>query len=119
MMDYYRILEIPEGADLAEIKRAYRRLAMLLHPDQSRYPDSERFRRLQEAYDVLSDPQRREAYDRNRKASVAVAVNRRSPILEVRSRPVGIVREVARQSRSDQGAVRVRVHCRFRGPYSI
>lgn len=118
-MDYYRILEISEDTDLAEIKRAYRRLAMLLHPDQSRYPDSERFRQLQEAYDVLAHPQSREAYDRSRKASVAVSVSRRSPIVEVRSRPGGIVREVARQSRSDQGAVRVRVHCRFRGPYSI
>lgn len=118
-MDYYRILEISDDADAAEVKRAYRRQAMLFHPDQARRPDSERFRRVQEAYEVLSDPQSRQAYDRRRKASVAVTVSRRSPILEVRSRREAMIREVARQSRSDRGADRVRIQCRFRGPYSI
>jgi curved DNA-binding protein CbpA len=63
--DYYALLEVAPDASLAEIKSAYRRLAMRYHPDRN--PDdpegAEHFKRITLAYGVLSDPQRREAYD--------------------------------------------------------
>ena len=61
--DYYTILGVPRTASDAEIKRAFRNLAQQWHPDVNR--DSwadERFKELNEAYQVLSDPQRRQAY---------------------------------------------------------
>lgn len=64
-MDYYAILGIDETADAREVKRAYRRLAMRLHPDQNPGdPEAEaRFREIAEAYQVLADPERRRLYD--------------------------------------------------------
>ena len=63
MKNYYVILGIPTDADLEEIRAAYRRLAKELHPDYYGR-DSGPFIDLQEAYAVLSDPQRRRAYDK-------------------------------------------------------
>ncbi len=63
--DYYEILGIDRAAPDADIKRAFRRLARELHPDVSEAPDAEeRFREAAEAYEVLSDPERRATYDR-------------------------------------------------------
>ncbi len=62
--DYYAILGVPRTADDAEIKRAFRKLAQQWHPDVNRDPGADdRFKELNEAYQVLSDPQRRQAYD--------------------------------------------------------
>jgi molecular chaperone DnaJ len=62
--DYYDILGVPKDADEAEIKRAFRRLAQRHHPDVDRADGAEqRFKELNEAYRVLSDRQRRTAYD--------------------------------------------------------
>ena len=63
--DYYELLGIERGADEGEIKRAFRRLARELHPDVSEAPDAEeRFKEVVEAYEVLSNPETRELYDR-------------------------------------------------------
>jgi len=62
--DYYEVLGVPRDADDAEIKRAFRRLAQQHHPDVAGEEGSEaRFKELNEAYRVLSDRQRRTAYD--------------------------------------------------------
>ena len=64
--DYYQTLGVARDADKATIKQSYRRLAMKYHPDRN--PDDktaeDKFKTVQEAYDVLSDPQKKEAYDR-------------------------------------------------------
>ncbi len=64
--DYYEVLEIGRDADDAEIKKAFRRLARELHPDvNSHDPDAEsKFKEAAEAYEVLSDSERRATYDR-------------------------------------------------------
>ena len=64
--DYYNILEVERGAGGSEIKKAYRKLAMKYHPDQNRdNPESDRkFKDISEAYEVLSDPEKRARYDR-------------------------------------------------------
>lgn len=63
--DYYAILGVPRTATTADIKRAYRKLAKQYHPDINDNPDAaQRFRELTEAYDTLTDPDRRRRYDR-------------------------------------------------------
>src|SRR5215470_16146849 len=65
--DYYAILGVSCGATVTEIKRAYRKLAKQYHPDVNNNPDAaERFREITEAYDTLTDPDRRRRYDRLR-----------------------------------------------------
>ena len=65
--DYYEVLGVSRTADDAEIKKAFRGLARTLHPDVSSEPDAEeRFREVVEAYEVLSKPETRQLYDRDR-----------------------------------------------------
>jgi molecular chaperone DnaJ len=62
--DYYEVLGVPKEASEKEIKTAYRKLAMLHHPDRSDAPGAEEmFKELSEAYAVLSDPDKRQKYD--------------------------------------------------------
>lgn len=64
--DYYEVLGVSKDVDAAELKKAYRRVAMKFHPDRN--PDDssaeEKFKEANEAYEVLSDDQKRAAYDR-------------------------------------------------------
>ena len=63
--DYYQVLDVPKTASEADIKKAYRRLAMKFHPDRN--PDDheaeEKFKEAKEAYETLTDAQKRAAYD--------------------------------------------------------
>jgi len=65
LKDYYGILNINRDATEDDIKKAYRKLAIKLHPDTNKDKDGEsRFKALNEAYSVLSDKQKRQIYDR-------------------------------------------------------
>ena len=62
--DYYEILGVKRGAAADEMKRAYRKLARKYHPDVSKEKNAEsKFKEVQEAYEVLRDPDKRAAYD--------------------------------------------------------
>jgi molecular chaperone DnaJ len=62
--DYYDVLGISKNATQDEVKRAFRRLAMQYHPDRNKAADAEqKFKEINEAYEVLSDDKRRRTYD--------------------------------------------------------
>ena len=63
--DYYQVLDLPRTASEADIKKAYRRLAMKFHPDRNPgdHEAEDKFKEAKEAYEVLSDAQKRAAYD--------------------------------------------------------
>lgn len=72
--DYYEILEIARDASEADLKKAYRKLAMQFHPDRNAEADAaDRFKEINSAYEVLSDPAKRARYDRYGHAGVEAA----------------------------------------------
>lgn len=71
MNDFYDLLGVSRTASEAEIKKAYRKLAMEYHPDRNSSPEAEaRFKEITEAYEVLRDTEKRSIYDRYGKAGV-------------------------------------------------
>ncbi|MDD9950241.1 MAG: DnaJ domain-containing protein [Zetaproteobacteria bacterium] len=65
MSDYYEVLGVTKGASVDEVKRAYRKLAMKYHPDRNAGDTAaeEKFKKISEAYAVLSDPEKKKQYD--------------------------------------------------------
>ncbi|MCK9457425.1 MAG: DnaJ domain-containing protein, partial [Candidatus Riflebacteria bacterium] len=62
--DYYEVLGVPKNADDNEIKKAFRNLARKYHPDVNKGEEAaEKFKEINEAYQILSDRQKRDAYD--------------------------------------------------------
>src|SRR5215210_4987451 len=69
--EFYALLGVSRDASEAEVKKAYRKLAMEYHPDRNSSPEAEaKFKEITEAYEVLRDPQKRAAYDRYGKAGL-------------------------------------------------
>ncbi len=63
-LGHYATLGVASDADDAAIKSAYRKLALLFHPDRSKHPDAKaRFQMIQKSYETLSEPVSRKAYD--------------------------------------------------------
>ena len=70
-MDYYQILHVSENASPEEIRKAYRKLAVKYHPDNAGEQAREQFDKVQEAYGVLGDKEKRAAYDERRRGGEA------------------------------------------------
>jgi DnaJ-class molecular chaperone len=71
LKDYYAILGVAANVALSDIKNSYRKKASQLHPDKNSSSDAPaRFREVQEAYEVLSDINKRKVYDENRRRSL-------------------------------------------------
>ena len=71
MTDHYSALGLRGSASLTDIKKAFRQLAATYHPDRNSDPEAPaRFRAVQQAYEVLSDETRRQAYDDNRRRNL-------------------------------------------------
>jgi molecular chaperone DnaJ len=87
VLDYYVILGVGRAASLAELRRAYRTLALRFHPDRAGIQSTEVFQRISEAYGVLSDTARRSDYDARLRASEAASPGRATP--GDRGRPAG------------------------------
>jgi hypothetical protein len=86
LKDLYLILEVPRSATAIDIKKSYRRLAQLYHPDRNASTHAETlFKEINAAYEVLSDPRKRSEYDQ--RSAQPVAIVHRDPA--IRRRPPG------------------------------
>lgn len=61
--DYYQVLQIPRDASLRDIKKAFRKLSLIHHPDRNKSADPKMFINIKQAYDCLKDPEKRQFYD--------------------------------------------------------
>lgn len=86
MKDYYYFLGVSTSATAEEIKTAYRKLSLKYHPDRNAAEDTfftDRFQELQEAYEVLADPQRRRDYDFQNQSAGRSGINlERPPVIK-------------------------------------
>ncbi len=81
---YYELLEVDKKASQEDIKSAYRRLAMLYHPDKNKLPEAEEmFKGISEAYSVLSDPGKRKQYDIDNEPGNVLLRNRREKTWQI------------------------------------
>ena len=62
-MDYYKILELENNATHEEIKKSYRKLSLKYHPDRNGGTDNKKIQEINEAYEILGDPAKKQAYD--------------------------------------------------------
>jgi DnaJ-domain-containing protein 1 len=116
--DLYADLQIGKGASPDEVKTAYRKLARQLHPDKNAaelHTDAELFKRVNHAYSILSDPERRTSYDRSI-ASVAriersAHVRQNCDLLLFESSRLGLVPDIVK-------AVKAGAHVQWRNPGS-
>src|SRR2546426_5843230 len=111
--DYYVTLGVERTASDAEIKKAYRRLAQQWHPDVSPDPEAAlRFKEISEAYQVLSDPERRQRYDlfgtAGSEAGGGLARGGAPPLLPLFCRPPGGARRRAPPPRARPAALHPR-----------
>ena len=92
--DYYEVLGVAKNAAEDEIKKAYRKLAMKHHPDRNQGDEAkkaeEKFKEAKEAYEMLTDPQKRAAYDQYGHAGVDASMGR-GPLLGVGEHLVGFL----------------------------
>ena len=78
--DYYDILGVDRKAPEQDIKKAYKRMALKFHPDKNKDPGAEeKFKEIAEAYDVLTDPNKREIFDRHGEEGLKGNVSKRNP----------------------------------------
>lgn len=99
--DYYAVLNISASANRAEIKRAYRYLVRLHHPDLHAEAQDIQIKRLNEAYAVLSDPRKRAAYDAQRRKARERAEAEREPRMTWAQGVAGFVRELKAETRTE------------------
>jgi len=92
-IDYYEVLQISPNAEMETVHRVYHMMATRFHPDNPKTGDIERFIRLREAYQVLSDPVQRARYDGARVLHVHAPL----PIFELKDFVVGVESEANRR----------------------
>ena len=96
MQDYYVVLGISKGANLNKIKKAYRTVVKKHHPDVTQNQESKkRFLEIREAYDTLSDENKRKQYDE--------ALKREGSVLRVRRVPDIIHTRTSRMNKTENG----------------
>jgi curved DNA-binding protein CbpA len=91
LKDYYQVLELPASASIAEIKSAYRRLALVYHPDKHNNDPyaNERFADIKEAYEILTDPGKKEYYLQQRWYQQSMGRRKTQPLII----PVNILKQ--------------------------